>query len=326
MTDDYRLLVRRTGGPEVIEREAARIGAPGPGEALVRHQAIGLNFIDTYQRSGLYPVRLPSGLGSEGAGMIEAVGEGVTGVRPGDRVAYASGPLGAYATVRIMPAASLVPLPAGIDAEQAAAAMLKGMTADMLTGACARIQPGQTALVHAAAGGVGSLLVQWLKAIGAVVIAHAGSEAKAARARALGADTALSCPFEALAGEVRAATGGRGVDVAFDGVGAASWAATLASMAARGLIASYGNASGPVPPVAPLELARAGSLFLTRPTLLNYIATPEELRASAGRLFAMIETGKLRIEIGQRFPLAAAAEAHRALEGRATTGSTLLIP
>jgi NADPH2:quinone reductase len=326
MSEDYRLLFRRTGGPEVIEREPVGPLVPGPGEALVRHEAIGLNFIDTYHRSGLYPLSLPSGLGQEGAGTVEAVGEGVDNLRAGDRVAYAGGPLGAYATVRTIPAALLVPLPDTIDTATAAAAMLKGMTADILVGPCAKVEPGQTALVHAANGGVGSILVQWLKAIGARVIAHAGSEAKAARAKVLGADDARSCPFDALASEVRALTGGRGVHVVFDGVGAASWAASLASTAKRGLIVSYGNASGPVPPVAPLELGRAGSLFLTRPSLFDYIAEPQARRASAARLCAMLESGKVKVEVGQCFPLSEAAGAHRALEARQTTGSTLLVP
>lgn len=326
MSADYRLVVRRTGGPEAIERETIEPAAPGPGEVRLRHQAIGLNFIDSYHRSGLYPVPLPSGLGLEGAGIVEAVGEGVRDVRPGDRVAYAGGPLGGYATVRNIPAALLVPLPEAIDAETAAAALLKGMTADMLIGPCGKIQPGQTLLVHAASGGVGSLLVQWLKAVDAKVIAHAGSDAKATRAKVLGADEALSCSFDELAPQVRALTDGRGVDVVIDGVGAASWAASLASTARRGLIISYGNASGPVAPLTPLELGHAGSLFLTRPTLFDYIAEPEALRSSAARLFAVIESGTVRVEIGQRFPLTEATEAHRALEARATTGSTLLLP
>ena len=326
MTGDYRLVVRRTGGPEMIEREPVDVPAPGPGEARVRQTAIGLNFIDTYYRSGLYPLPLPTGLGSEAVGTVEAVGEGVRDLRPGDRVAYAGGPIGAYATVRTMAAGLLVPLPDGIDNETAAAAMLKGMTADSLVGPCAGMEAGQSALVLAASGGVGSILVQWLKAIGVTVIAHAGSAEKAARARTLGADESLCCPFDELADEVRHLTDGRGVDVVFDGVGAASWAATLASTAKLGMIVSYGNASGPVPPVAPLELARAGSLFLTRPSLFNYTDSPELLRASAGRLFAMIESGKVKIEIGQRFPLGQAPDAHRALEGRQTSGSTVLVP
>ena len=326
MSADYRLLVRATGGPEVIEREAVMLGQPGEGEARVRHDAVGVNFIDTYQRAGLYPITLPSGLGSEAAGVVEAIGPGVTNVEAGDRVAYAGSPLGAYASARVMPVASLVKLPAGIAPEIAAAAMLKGMTTDMLVGDCGRIEAGMAVLVHAAAGGVGSLLVQWLKAIGATVIAHAGTAEKAAKATALGADHALHGDFGTLAAEVRGLTDGRGVDVALDGVGQASWGASLASVAKRGLIVSYGNASGAVPAFAPLELAKAGSLFLTRPTLFDYIATRERLEASARRLFAMIESGKVAIDIGRRFPLSEAAEAHRALESRGTTGSTILMP
>lgn len=323
---DYRLVIRRTGGPEVIEREAIEASAPGTGEVQVRQTAIGLNFIDTYYRSGLYPLPLPSGLGSEAAGVVEAVGEGVSHLRLGDRVAYAGGPNGAYATVRTLAAGMLIPLPDGIDSETAAAGMLKGMTADILGGPCAKMQAGQSALVLAASGGVGSILVQWLGAMRVTVIAHAGSAEKAERARTLGADEALSCPFDELSDKVRELTNGRGVDAVFDGVGAASWAATLASTAKLGMIVSYGNASGPVPPIAPLELARAGSLFLTRPSLFNYTDSPDLQRASAGRLFAMIESGKVKIEIGQRFPLDQAAEAHRALEGRRTSGSTILVP
>lgn len=326
MSGEYRLMIRRAGGPEVIEREDIVVPRPGPREAIVRHRAIGLNFIDTYRRSGLYPVELPSGLGSEAAGVVEAVGAAVSEVAVGDRVAYTAGPTDAYSTVRAIPAEFLVRLPAAIDDRTAAAAMLKGLTVDMLVGACGRVEPGQTILVHAAAGGVGSLLVQWLKVLGAIVIAHAGSAEKAARAAALGADRALCCPFEALAGEIRARTDGRGVDIAFDGIGQASWEASLASTARRGLLVSYGNASGPVAPFSPLALGRAGSLFLTRPSLFDYLATRAALDSAAGRLFAMIEAGRLSVEIGQTFALADAAEAHRALESRRTTGSTVLLP
>jgi NADPH:quinone reductase len=326
MNKDYRLLIRRTGGPEVIEAEPIESTSPGPGEVRVRHHAIGLNFIDTYHRSGLYPMRLPSGLGVEAAGIVEAVGEGVTDFKAGDSVAYAAKVPGAYATVRNLPARLLVKLPDTIDAANAAAIMLKGLTVDMLVGRCSRIQPGQSALVHAAAGGVGSILVQWLHAIGVRVIAHAGRAEKSDRAKAMGADEALCMPFDELAPAIRELTGGRGVDVVFDGVGAASWQASLESTAKLGLIASYGNASGPVPPVSPMELANAGSLFLTRPALFDYIEEPEELRIAASRLFGMIRQGKVKIDIGQRFPLTEAAEAHRALEARETTGSTLLIP
>lgn len=324
MSERYRLIMRRTGGPEVIEREALGPLAPGPGEVLLRHEAIGLNYIDTYHRSGLYPLSLPSGLGSEGAGTIEAAGEGA-GFSAGERVAYAIAPPGAYATHRLIAADRLVRLPEAISAETAAATMLKGCTAEMLVERCARIRAGDWVLVHAAAGGVGSILVPWLKAVGAKVVAHAGSPEKASLAAGLGADHALSRPFEALAEAVRDITGG-GVRTVFDGVGAASWEASLASLAKRGMMVSYGNASGPVPPFSPLVLARHGSLFLTRPTLGDYVATPEELQASAARLFAMIASGAVKPRIGARYALADAAEAHRALESRATTGSTLLIP
>ena len=320
----YRLLIRRTGGPEVIEAEPLGELAPDPGEVLVRHEAIGLNFIDTYHRSGLYPLSLPSGLGSEGAGVVEAVGTGVD-FKPGERVGYPAAPPGAYATHRLIAADRLVRLPEGIDAETAAAVMLKGCTAEMLIERCARVQAGDWVLVHAAAGGVGSILVPWLKAIGAKVIAHAGSAEKASAAKALGADQALSCPFSELAEQVKALSDG-GVAHVFDGVGAASWAASLASLRKRGLMVSYGNASGPVPPLSPLELARGGSLFLTRPTLFDYVARAEELQASAARLFEVIGSGAVPVRIGARFPLKGAAEAHQALEARRTTGSTLLVP
>jgi NADPH2:quinone reductase len=322
----YAVVIERTGGPEVLEVREIAVPRPGPGELLVRHEAVGLNFIDTYHRTGLYPVDLPSGLGNEAAGVVEAVGEGVTGFAPGDRVATFTGPLGAYSTHRTVRAERAVKLPDGVSAEAAAAVMLKGTTAEYLIERCARVQPGQAVLVHAAAGGVGSILVPWLKAVGATVIAHAGSEEKAAIAERLGADHALSGPMDSLASEVRALSGGRGVDVAFDGVGAASWQASLGAVARRGLIVSYGNASGPVPPFSALDLLRAGSIFVTRPSLPDYATTPEEMRASAARLFEMMESGVVKAEIGQRFPLREAAEAHRALESRATTGSTVLIP
>jgi NADPH2:quinone reductase len=321
----YRLIFREAGGPEVLEAEPLGPLVPGPGEVLVRQEAIGLNFIDTYYRSGLYPVHFPSGLGSEAAGTVEAAGDR-SGFNPGERVAYAMGPPGAYATHRIMPADRLVRLPDGIDPETAAAIMLKGCTAEFLIERCARVEAGQWVLVHAAAGGVGSILLPWLKAVGAKVIAHAGSEEKARIARDAGADHALSVPFDALTDNVRRLTGGKGVSCVFDGIGAASWTASLASLARRGLMVSYGNASGPAPAVSPLELMRGGSLFLTRPTLGDYIAEPAELRASAARLFEMVASGAVPVRIGARYALTAAAEAHRAIEARATTGSTLLIP
>jgi len=322
----WRIIARQPGGPEVLERESFEAPAPAAGEVLIRNTVIGVNYIDTYFRSGLYPADPPIALGSEAAGVVEAVGSGVTDIQPGQRVAYLPLKPGTYATHSISAAERLFLLPPAIEDELAAASLLKGLTTWMLVERCARIEAGQWVLVHAAAGGVGSIAVQWLKAVGARVIAHAGTDAKAAKAVAFGADHALACPFDDLAGAVRSLTGGRGVDAVFDGVGRASWSASLASLARRGLMISYGNASGPVPPFAPLELSRAGSLFLTRPTLYDYIDTPEARTMAGKRLFALLGSGMVKVEIGQRFPLAEAAEAHRALEGRRTTGSTLLIP
>jgi NADPH2:quinone reductase len=324
--NEYRILVRRTGGPEVLEQEVVGELKPGAGEILLRNEAIGLNFIDTYHRSGLYKVELPSGLGSEGAGVVEAVGEGVREFQAGDRVGYFLTAPGAYATSRVIPAEKAVKLPDDISAEAAAATMLKGCTAEFLVERCARVMADDVALVHAAAGGVGSILVPWLKARGATVIAHAGNSDKAERARSLGADHALCCPLEELAAEVRRLTCQAGVRVVFDSVGAASWQASLASVAKRGLLVTFGNASGPVPPFSALDLLRAGSIFVTRPSLFDYAESPEEMRASAARLFEMIRKGVVQVQIGQRFRLSDAAEAHRALEGRKTTGSTILVP
>jgi NADPH:quinone reductase len=326
MSDPYAFLLREAGGPEVLKAQHIDVPAPGPGSVLVRHEAVGLNFIDTYHRSGLYKLPLPSGLGGEAAGVVEAIGEGVAGFREGDRVGYFTGPLGSYATHRTIDAERLVKLPDSMSGEQAAAAMLKGCTAEYLIERCARIEAGQAVLVHAAAGGMGSILVQWLKAIGAIVIAHAGDSRKAALAEELGADHALCCPMDSLAAEVRALTDGQGVPVVLDGVGAASWKASLASVARRGLLVTYGNASGPVPPFSALDLLSAGSIFVTRPTLADYCKTAEEMRASATRLFEMVEKGSVTVRIGATFPLLKAAEAHRAIEARATTGSTVLIP
>jgi NADPH2:quinone reductase len=322
----YAFVVRETGGPEVLRAEPIEVPRPGPGQVLVRNEAVGLNYIDTYHRSGLYAVPLPTGLGNEGAGIVETAGEGVADLREGNRVGYFTGPLGAYATHRLVDAERLVKLPDSISSEEAAAAMLKGCTAEYLIERCARVQPGEAVLVHAAAGGVGSILVPWLKHVGATVIAHAGDSRKAALAKELGADHALCCALDDLAGEVRALTHGKGVPIVLDGVGGASWSASLGSVARRGLIVTYGNASGPVPPFSALDLLSAGSIFVTRPTLGDYCRTPDEVRASAARLFELIEKGVLNIRIGARFPLRDAAEAHRAIESRATTGSTVLIP
>ncbi|MDV3455629.1 quinone oxidoreductase [Sphingomonas sp. HF-S4] len=317
--------IERTGGPEVIGWVDMDLPPPGPGEVRVRNKAVGLNFIDTYHRSGLYPVPLPGGLGLEAAGVIEALGEGVTGFAAGDRVA-SFGPIGAYATERNVPAAGLFKLPGGIDFETAAAITLKGLTAEFLIERAAKVQPGWTVLVHAAAGGVGQILVQWLKAIGAEVIGTVGSEAKVEVARNAGADHILLSRSEDVAAQARAITGGVGVAAVFDGVGKATWQVSLAAAQRRGLILSYGNASGPVQGVDLAALNDHGSLFVTRPKLFDYYVTPEEREAGAARLFAMLERGAVRAEIGQRFALEDVAEAHRLLEAGKTIGSTVLLP
>lgn len=318
--------IEQTGGPEVLRTVDVPAPEPGPGQVLVRHQAVGLNFIDTYHRTGLYPVRMPSGLGMEAAGVVEKVGEGVTRFAVGDSIAYASGPLGAYAEFHVTSADRAVKPPAGIDPKVAAAVLLKGMTAEFLVRRCFPLQAGQTALVHAAAGGVGQILVQWAKHIGATVIATVGSEDKAAVARGLGADHVILYRDQDVAAEVRRITDGKGVEVAYDSVGAATFEGTLASLARRGMFVSFGNASGPAPAVQPLQLQRAGSVFLTRPTLYDYTSTQAELDDSASALFDLIVRGVIKVEIGQTFPLARAADAHRALEARETVGATVLVP
>lgn len=322
MSGAWRMVARSHGGPEVIAREDFDPGAPGEGELLVAQDAVGLNFIDTYYRTGLYPAPLPVPLGSEGAGQVVAVGAGVTGLAVGDRVGCASG-LGAYASHRIIAADKAVKIPDGVSNEDAAAMMLKGMTACYLAEDTIRLEPGQVALVHAAAGGVGSVLVPWLRDKGVIVIAHCGSAEKAAL---VDADHSLHGPFDGLATTVRDLTGGKGVDVVYDGVGKDSWTASLASLKRRGLLISYGNASGAVPPVSLLDLSRGGSLYVTRPTLFDYIATPQELAHTAERLFDRMQRGVVKAVIGQRFALSDAAEAHRALEARQTKGATVLIP
>lgn len=326
MADAWRLIIRKHGGPEVIEREDFPLPVPGEGEVLVAQEAVGLNFIDTYVRSGLYPVPLPSGLGAEAAGTVVAVGPDVTGLKPGDRVANSVGAHGSYATHRILPADRLLKLPDAISCEVAAATLLKGMTAAFLAEDCARMESGQTALVHAAAGGVGSILVPWLASLGVTVIAHSGSAEKAALAKAAGAAHSLTGPYEALAAQVRDLTDGKGVNVVFDGVGKASWDSSIASLRTRGLLTIYGNASGAVPPIDILSLSRGGSLFVTRPTLYDYARDDADYQRLGARLFDQIARGVVKAEINQRFALADAADAHRALEARQTTGSTVLIP
>ncbi len=315
-----------TGGPEVLRWEEVAPGRPGPGQALVRHTAVGVNFIDTYHRTGLYPATLPSGLGMEAAGVVVAVGEGVEGLAAGDRVAYGGGPPGAYAEERVMPADKLVPLPDGVDDRVAAAAMLKGMTAEYLVRRTYEVKPGDTVLVHAAAGGVGLLLCQWAKHLGATVIGTVGTDDKAELARANGCDYPIVYTREDFAARVRELTGGVGVPVVYDSVGRTTWEGSLACLRPRGLMVTFGNASGPVPPIQPLVLSQHGSLYLTRPTLMTYNATRKELLESAGALFEVVESGAVRVTIGQTWPLAEAAEAHRALESRRTVGSTVLLP
>ena len=299
---------------------------PGPGEAYVRHTAIGLNYIDTYHRTGLYPVDLPSGLGIEAAGVVEAIGTGVTEVSPGDRVAYAGGPVGAYAEARVMPAGLLVPLPDEVSDLQAAAMMIKGLTAQYLLRQTFVVKAGDTVLIHAAAGGVGLLLCQWAEHLGATVIGTVGRDHKAELARAHRCHDTIVYTREDFAERVRDLTDGQGVPVVYDSVGKATWEGSLDCLEPRGLMVSYGNASGPVPAFEPGVLALKGSLFVTRPTLFSYAATRVELLAMADELFDVVRSGAVKVSVRQTFPLAEAADAHRALEARETTGSTVLLP
>ena len=314
----------RTGGPEVLQWGETELPAPAAGEARIRHHAVGLNYIDTYHRSGLYPVPLPSGIGLEAAGVVEAVGEGVSDLAPGDRVAYAGGPLGAYSEARNMPADRLVKLPDALSFEQGAAMMLQGMTAQYLLRRTYRVQPGDTILIHAAAGGVGLIVCQWAKALGATVIGTVGSDEKAALAKANGCDHAIVYTRETVSARVREITGGRGVPVVYDSIGKDSFMDSLACLAPLGMMVSFGSASGPVPPFDIGVLAKMGSLFLTRPSLFAYAAKREDLVAMADELFAVVASGQVRLSINQRYPLQDAAAAHRDLEARKTTGSTIL--
>jgi NADPH2:quinone reductase len=315
-----------TGGPEVLTSKTLPDPQPGPGQILIRHGAVGLNFVETYHRSGLYPMTLPKVLGQEAAGTVDAVGAGVTRFKVGDRAAYVAGSSGAYAELATIDEGKAVKLPDFVSDEEAAAVMLKGLTVEMLVRRCHHLKAGDTALVHAAAGGVGGLLVQWAKALGATVIATAGSPDKMRIAKDHGADHVVSYEQADWADQVRALTSGKGMSVVYDGVGKATWEGSLKSLAKRGVFILYGGASGPVPPVDPLALMRGGSLYMTRPTLFDYVAETAELDEAAQDLFALMKAGKLTVSIGQRFALKDAADAHRALEGRATTGSTLLIP
>lgn len=312
-----------TGGPEVLSFEEIALPEPKSGEALVRHRAVGVNFIDTYHRSGLYQVPLPSGLGSEAAGIVEKIGDGVTHVRVGQRVGYAGGAPGAYAEARLYPADRLIPLPDDISDEVAAASLLKGMTAEFLIRRTFAVKSGQTVLWHAAAGGVGLIACQWLAALGARVIGTVGSDEKAELAKRHGCAETIIYTRENFAKRVRELTQDQGVPVVYDSVGKTTFQGSLECLAPRGMLVAFGNASGKPDPFDILQLSQKGSLYLTRPTLVSYVATRAELLESANALFAAIEGG-VKVEIGQRFPLAQAADAHRALEGRRTVGSTLL--
>ena len=319
----HAIRVHETGGPEVLKWEEVEVGDPGPGEVRIHQEAAGLNFIDVYHRTGLYPQAMPFIPGVEGAGVVDGVGADVTDLKPGDRVAY-GGPVGGYAELRLVPADRLVKLPDGVSTEQAAAAMLQGMTAEMLLRRVYSVKSGDTVLVHAAAGGVGLILCQWAKALGATVIGTVGSDEKAELARAHGCDHPIVYTREDFVAEVDRITNGAKIAVVYDGVGRDTFMKSLDCLHRRGMMASFGNASGPVDPFDALLLARKGSLFLTRPTLYDYTLDPADLQQSARALFDVITTGKVKIEVKQRFALKDAADAHRALEGRKTSGSTVL--
>ena len=318
--------IQRTGGPEVIQWTDVQLAAPGPNEVRMRNLSVGLNFIDTYHRSGLYPMATPTGLGMEASGVIEAVGEGVSEWRVGDRVATFGPAIGAYCTARNIPANGLFLVPDDITDEVAAAGLLKGCTTEFLVERCAKVQPQWDVLVHAAAGGVGLLLVQWLKHVGARVIGTVSTDEKAALARAAGADHIILYGKEDVARQVRELTDGKGVEVSFDGVGLETWETSLNATARRGLIVSYGNASGPVTGINLALLAQKGSLYVSRPTLFDYYHNPAERAAGAEYVFDMFRQGVIQMTIGQRYALEDAAQAHRDLEGRKTIGSSVLIP
>lgn len=318
--------INRTGGPEVMEYVDVEVGEPGPGEARVRQHAIGLNFIDVYFRTGLYPMPLPAGLGQEGAGVVEAVGEGVTHVKPGDRVAYAGRPNGAYSELRVMPADILLKLPDAIGFETAAAMMLQGLTVQYLFNRTYKIKAGETILFHAAAGGVGLIACQWARAVGVNLIGTVGSKEKAELAKAHGAAHVINYNTEDIVQRVMEITNGEKVPVVYDSVGKDTFTRSLDCLRPLGLMVSFGNSSGAVPPFSLSELASRGSLYITRPSLAHYAAKREDLEAMAADLFDMVASGKVKIEVNQKFPLADAAKAHIALESRQTTGSTILLP
>lgn len=316
----------RVGGPEVMELVDVDLGAPGPGEAQVRHHAIGLNFIDVYFRTGLYPQPLPGGLGMEGAGVVEAIGEGVTEVKVGDRVAYAGRPIGAYAEARNMPAAQLLVLPDKVGFDTAAAMMLQGLTVQYLFHRTVQLKAGDTVLFHAAAGGVGLIACQWARVMGVTLIGTVGSAEKAALATENGAHHVINYNTENFTERVKEITGGKGVSAVYDSIGKDTFIGSLDCLRPLGTMVSFGNASGPVPPFSLSELANRGSLFITRPSMMAYMATREELEASAKSLFGVVGSGEVKIDIRQRYALADVAQAHIDLEARKTTGSSILLP
>ena len=322
----HAIRIHATGGPEVMAFEEVTLGAPGPGQARVRHTAIGVNFIDTYHRGGLYPLTMPSGLGNEAAGVVEAVGPDVDWIKPGDRVGSGTGPLGAYSTERIVPADRLVKLPDYIDDRTAAAIMLKGLTVQYLLRQTYPLKGGETIVFHAAAGGVGLIACQWARALGVTMIGTVGSDEKAALAREHGCAHTIVYTRENFVERVKEITGGKGAPVVYDGIGKDTFPASLDCLAPRGMFVSYGNASGPVAAFNLGMLAQKGSLYATRPTLVNYATDRHSLNAMANELFGMVKAGKIKADVRQTFPLRDAAEAHRALQARQTTGSTVLLP
>jgi NADPH:quinone reductase len=327
MQQAYAVRFNRIGGPEVLAVEQVVVGAPQAGHVLLRHTAIGLNYIDTYHRTGLYPVQnFPSGIGLEAAGVIERVGDGVTDLKQGDRVAYGTGPIGAYSQLRVMPADKLVKIPEGIDDKTAAAMMLKGLTAQYLLRRTYKVQSGDAVLIHAASGGVGMILTQWAKHLGALVIGTVGSPQKATVAKAHGCDHTILYRIENFAARVKDFTKGKGVAVVYDGVGKDTFMGSLDCLSRLGMMVSYGNASGPVPPFDISILNQKGSLFLSRPSLMGYAATREELTSMAAELFDVVKSGAVKIEINQTYKLRDAAQAHRDLESRKTTGCTVILP
>ena len=318
--------IHKTGGPEVLQFETVQVPAPSKGEARVRHTVVGVNYIDTYHRGGLYPLPMPSGIGSEAAGVVEAVGPGVDDLKPGDRVAYCMGGVGAYSESRVIAADRLVPLPADISDRDAAALMLKGLTVQYLFRQTFPLKGGETILFHAAAGGVGLIACQWAKALGVTLIGTTSSEAKAQAAKQAGAAHVIDYTRENFVDRVKEITGGKGVPVVYDGVGKDTFPASLDCLQPRGMFVSFGNSSGPVAAFNLGILSQKGSLYVTRPTLATYSASREALLSMSNEMFALVRAGRLKADVRQEFPLAQAAEAHRALESRQTTGATLLIP